>query len=123
MSDSALAEKGKSGPACVLNTVKKKQRIVLTGRHVRTGVMADWNRNSAVIRCSRIGFMTRHSWLKSILLLAVVLACGVLLAAWKHSAMQDSQAASAHQPEPMEMVTAAVAKQLDYRPTTTSRRS
>ena len=64
--------------------------------------------------------MTRHSWLKSILLLVVVLACGVLLAAWKHSAMQDSQAASAHQPEPMEMVTAAVAKQLDYRPTTTS---
>jgi membrane fusion protein (multidrug efflux system) len=34
--------------------------------------------------------------------------------------MQDSQAASAHQPEPMEMVTAAVARQLDHRPTTTS---
>jgi membrane fusion protein (multidrug efflux system) len=64
--------------------------------------------------------MTRHGWVKSVLLLGVVIACGALLAAWKHSAMQDSQAASANQPEPMEVVTAAVAKQLDHRPTTTS---
>jgi membrane fusion protein (multidrug efflux system) len=64
--------------------------------------------------------MTRHGWVKSVLLLGVVIACGALLAAWKHSAMQDSQAASANQPEPMEVVTAALAKQLDHRPTTTS---
>ena len=64
--------------------------------------------------------MRRHRWIKSALLLGVIIACGVMLAAWKHSAMQDSQAASANQPEPMEVVTASVAKLLDHRPTTTS---
>ncbi len=64
--------------------------------------------------------MSPHRWMKSVLLLGVVIACGVTLAAWKHSAMQDSQAASANQPEPMEVVTASVAKLLDHRPTTTS---
>ena len=64
--------------------------------------------------------MKRLGWIKPALLLGSVIACGVLLAAWKHSAMQNSQAASANQPEPMEVVTAAVAKQLDHRPTTTS---
>ena len=43
----------------------------------------------------------------------MVIACGVVLAAWKHTAMQNNAAASANQPEPMEVVTAAVAKQLD----------
>jgi membrane fusion protein, multidrug efflux system len=61
-----------------------------------------------------------HRWIKSLLLLGASIACGVTLAAWKHSAMQDSQAASANQPEPMEVVTASVAKLLDHRPTTTS---
>ncbi len=64
--------------------------------------------------------MKRHRWIKSVLLLGVIIGCGVMLAAWKHSAMQDSQTASAHQPEPMEVVTASVAKLLDHRPTTTS---
>ncbi len=64
--------------------------------------------------------MKRHRWIKSVLLLGVIIACGVMLAAWKHSAMQDSQAASANQPEPMEVVTASVATLLDHRPTTTS---
>ena len=64
--------------------------------------------------------LTRRRWIKSLLLLGVIIACGVMLAAWKHSAMQDSQAASANQPEPMEVVTASVAKLLDHRPTTTS---
>ncbi|MEP7153442.1 MAG: efflux RND transporter periplasmic adaptor subunit [Nitrospira sp.] len=64
--------------------------------------------------------MKRHRWIKSVLLLGVIIACGVMLAAWKHSAMQDSQAASANQPEPMEVVTASVATLRDHRPTTTS---
>ena len=64
--------------------------------------------------------MKRQGWIKPALLLGSVIACVAVLAAWKHSAMQDSQAASAHQPEPMEVVTAAVAKQLDHRATTTS---
>ncbi|MBA3754510.1 MAG: efflux RND transporter periplasmic adaptor subunit [Nitrospira sp.] len=64
--------------------------------------------------------MKRQGWIGSILLLGTVIACGVVLAAWKHTAMQNSEAASANQPEPMEVVTAAVAKQLEHRPTTTS---
>jgi membrane fusion protein (multidrug efflux system) len=64
--------------------------------------------------------MKRRSWIASILLLGMVIACGVVLAAWKHTAMQNNAAASANQPEPMEVVTAAVAKQLDHRATTTS---
>ena len=64
--------------------------------------------------------MKRQGWIKSALLLGTVIACGVVLAAWKHAAMQNTEAASANQPEPMEVVTVAVAKQLEHRPTTTS---
>jgi membrane fusion protein (multidrug efflux system) len=45
---------------------------------------------------------------------------GVGLAAWKYDAIQNSQAASASQPEPMETVTIAVAKEIEHRQTTTS---
>jgi membrane fusion protein (multidrug efflux system) len=64
--------------------------------------------------------MKSRRWFKSVLLLGVVIVFGVVLAAWKHSAMQDRQAASANQPEPIEVVTAAVARPLDHRATTTS---
>ena len=47
--------------------------------------------------------MTRQTMIKSALLLGTVIACGVLLAEWKHTAMQDTAAASANQPEPMEV--------------------
>ncbi|WHZ24677.1 MAG: efflux RND transporter periplasmic adaptor subunit [Nitrospira sp.] len=64
--------------------------------------------------------MKRRSWIGSVLLLGLVVACGVLLAAWKQSALRNNEAASVNQPEPMEVVTAAIAKQLEHRPTTTS---
>lgn len=56
----------------------------------------------------------------SVVLPAMVLLAGVGLAAWKYDAIQEGQAASANQPEPMEAVTVAVAKQIEHRSTTTS---
>jgi membrane fusion protein (multidrug efflux system) len=56
----------------------------------------------------------------SVLLLAMVIAVGGSLAVWKYAAMQEASAAAAHQPEPMESVTVAVAKPIEHRPTTTS---
>jgi membrane fusion protein (multidrug efflux system) len=56
----------------------------------------------------------------SVVLPAMVLLLGVGLAAWKYDAIQEGQAASASQPEPMETVNVAVAREIEHRPTTTS---
>src|SRR4029453_825140 len=56
----------------------------------------------------------------SVVLLVAVLATGGLLAAWKHSALENADAAAANQPEPVEAVQAAVAGQREYRPVTTA---
>ncbi|MBH0199537.1 MAG: efflux RND transporter periplasmic adaptor subunit [Nitrospira sp.] len=64
--------------------------------------------------------MNRHNWIGSIFLVLFVLLLGVGLAAWKYDSIQDEQAVSANQPEPMESVTVAVARAIDHRPTTTS---
>jgi len=58
--------------------------------------------------------------LGSIVLVVAVIATGVLLAAWKHSALENADAAAANQPEPMEAVQAAVAQLREYRPVTTA---
>jgi len=50
----------------------------------------------------------------------MVLVIGFGLAAWKYDAIQEGQAASAKQPEPMETVTVAVAKEIVHRQSTTS---
>jgi membrane fusion protein (multidrug efflux system) len=62
----------------------------------------------------------RHHWVGSVVLPVIVLLTGVGLAAWKYDAIQASQAASASQPEPMETVTVALAKEIEHRQTTTS---
>jgi len=62
----------------------------------------------------------RRGWIGSALLLGTLLTTGVALAFWKISALKASEAAAAHQPEPMEAATAAVASSRAYRPTTTS---
>ena len=49
--------------------------------------------------------MNRRGWIGSFLLLAMVVAAGVGLAGWKYSSIQETFAASANQPEPMETVT------------------
>lgn len=64
--------------------------------------------------------MNRRGWLGSSLLLLSVVASGMGLAAWKYETIQDRVAASAHQPEPMESVTVAVARELEHRQTATS---
>ncbi|MBH0177771.1 MAG: efflux RND transporter periplasmic adaptor subunit [Nitrospira sp.] len=64
--------------------------------------------------------MNRQSRLGSVLLVLFVLLIGLGLAAWKYESVQVEQAASSHQPEPMESVTVAVARAIDHRQTTTS---
>jgi membrane fusion protein (multidrug efflux system) len=63
--------------------------------------------------------MNRRGWIGSGALVIAVIGTGIGLAAWK-AAQEHAQAASAPQYEPMESVTAAVAKQRDYQGTTTS---
>lgn len=64
--------------------------------------------------------MRRQYWIGSVVLPVMVLLVGVGLAAWKYDAIQDNQAASASQPEPMETVTVAVAREIEHRQSTTS---
>ena len=64
--------------------------------------------------------MNRPNWIGSIVLVCIVFLLGLGLAAWKYEAIQGEQAASANQPEPIESVTAAVARAIDHRQTTTS---
>jgi membrane fusion protein (multidrug efflux system) len=64
--------------------------------------------------------MNHRGWIGSSLLLIMVVSAGVGLAAWKYASIQATDAASANQPEPMESVTVAVAKEIEHRQTTTS---
>jgi len=50
----------------------------------------------------------------------MIVAAGIGLAAWKYTSIQETYAAAANQPEPMESVTVAVAKEVEHRQTTTS---
>jgi membrane fusion protein, multidrug efflux system len=63
---------------------------------------------------------TSRRWIRSIALLATILATGGTLAAWKYTSVREAQAASANQPEPMESVTEASATEREHRETTTS---
>src|SRR5438128_4481376 len=64
-------------------------------------------------------FATRD-WVRSAVLLGTIFVTGAALAAWKSAAARAANAAAANQPEPIESVTPAVARQRQYRPTTTS---
>lgn len=64
--------------------------------------------------------MTPRGWIGSVLLLILVIAVGVGLATWKYESIQETTAASANQPEPMESVTVALAEEIEHRPVTTS---
>lgn len=64
--------------------------------------------------------MSNRGWTGSaVLLLALSVAAGGLVA-WKRASIRKADAAAASQPEPIESVTMAVAKERQYRPTTTS---
>ncbi len=54
------------------------------------------------------------------MLITGVVATGAALAAWKHSSLEEANAASAHQPEPMESVVVAVAEEREHQQTATS---
>jgi membrane fusion protein (multidrug efflux system) len=64
--------------------------------------------------------MNRRHWIGTVLLIILVLSTGIGLVAWKYESIQDSVAASANQPEPMESITIAVAREIDHQPATTS---
>lgn len=64
--------------------------------------------------------MNRRNWIKTVLLLTIVLSTGLGLVAWKYESIQASATASANQPEPMEAVTTAVVREMDHRQTTIS---
>lgn len=65
-------------------------------------------------------FMNRRGWIASSLLIGTIVLAGGALAAWKHASIKEAEAAAANQPEPMEMVTVAVAQERTHRETATS---
>src|SRR5437868_3147996 len=64
--------------------------------------------------------MKNRGWTGSAVLLGTLALTAGSLVAWKHASVRKADAAGARQPEPIESVTLAVAKQRQYRPTTTS---
>ncbi len=64
--------------------------------------------------------MSRRTWIGSTWLLATVVAVAVALTTWKSASLRAADAAAASQPEPMELVIAAIAREVEHRPTTTS---
>ena len=64
--------------------------------------------------------MNHRGWIGSSLLLVIVVAAGAGLAVWKYGTLQDSAAASGNQPEAMEAVTVAVAKEVEHHQSATS---
>src|SRR5256885_12639645 len=65
-------------------------------------------------------FVNNRGWVGSAVLLGTLVLTGGSLVAWKHAAARRADAAAARQPEPVESITLAVAKERVYRPTTTS---
>ena len=61
-----------------------------------------------------------QSWKSSGLLIGAILATGLALAAWKQASIKEAEAAAASQPEPVEMISTAVASAREHRQTTTS---
>jgi membrane fusion protein, multidrug efflux system len=64
--------------------------------------------------------MSRRGWIGSSLLIGTVVATGGALAVWKYTSLRASDEAAAHQPEPVELVTVAIARETEYRPSSTS---
>ncbi|HVE79848.1 MAG TPA: efflux RND transporter periplasmic adaptor subunit [Gemmatimonadaceae bacterium] len=65
-------------------------------------------------------FAIPRSWTRSVALLAAILATGALLGTWKYASLREASAASASQPEPIEVVAAAVAREREHRQSATS---
>lgn len=65
-------------------------------------------------------FLSNRGLASSAVLLGALLLTATGLLAWKRASIRRADAAAASQPEPIESVTMAVAKEREYRPTTTS---
>src|SRR5947209_12261127 len=65
-------------------------------------------------------FMNNRGWTGSAVLLVTLAITGSGLVAWKRASVRKADAAAERQPEPVESVTLAVARERQYRPTTTS---
>src|SRR5205809_1935010 len=65
-------------------------------------------------------FVNNRGLTGSAVLLATLVITGGGLAAWKRTSSRKADAAAARQPEPIESVTTAVARERQYRPATTS---
>jgi membrane fusion protein (multidrug efflux system) len=61
-----------------------------------------------------------RNWIRPVVVLGTVIGLGGALAGWKIGAAREANAASTHQPEPVESVTATVATERLHQPTTTS---
>jgi len=62
----------------------------------------------------------RGGWIASVVLLGTIVLSAGMLAVWKSVELRAAEASAASQPEPMEVVTAAVAESREHRQTTTS---
>ena len=58
--------------------------------------------------------------IKSAALIAAIVGIGGGLAAWKNASIQSANAASAHQTEPVESVSAAIAQKREHRQATSA---
>ena len=63
---------------------------------------------------------SNRGWTGSAVLLLALGLTGGGLVAWKRASIRSADAAAARQPEPVESITSAVAREREYRPTTTS---
>jgi membrane fusion protein (multidrug efflux system) len=68
----------------------------------------------------RSELVNRRGSIGSAVLVLAVLGTGGGLAFWKYNSIKQADAAAAHQPEPVELVTTAIPKEIAYRPTSTS---
>jgi membrane fusion protein (multidrug efflux system) len=64
--------------------------------------------------------MNRQHLIRSASIVGGVVAAAVLLAAWKFTSLQAAQEAAANQPEPVESIVTAAAREREHRPATTS---
>ncbi len=64
--------------------------------------------------------MFSQAWVRSLVLILGLIGLGIGLAVAKNASLRAASAASANQPEPVEAVTAAVAREVEYRGTTSS---
>jgi membrane fusion protein, multidrug efflux system len=69
---------------------------------------------------NRFGLGRRRGTIGSLVLIALIGLTAGSLAAWKSASTRHAEAAAASQPEPMELVTAAVASEREHRQTTTA---